>query len=558
MLLLMMACEPVSIEVPTPEDTHTETSAPEELWGASVYEPFRLLQVDVELDPDDWEVARNQSRNILDLLAGEDCLAEPFESPYTWFDARVSIDGEDFDEVRVRKKGLLGSVEPGRPSLKLRLDKTETDANFEGVSRLTLNNNRQDASRLKTCMGYEILARSGVAAPRCSLAHVTVNGEDLGLYSNVEPIREPLLARNFGGDGTNDLFEITLSDFRPDWVGSFQDKTGDSDRAILSEVTDALDLDDDDFLVRIEELVNVEQFMEFWAMEVILGHWDGYNGNTNNTWVYVDDDGRLNFIPWGIDAILVGEYPFGEHRPASVVAASALGARFYGIDSSREQYQATLQRLLDEVWDEDALQDHLDGLVDVGGSLAKKDNPAYTDVLGFMEDFVASRQDNIEAELATDPTWDEPLRANPCLKDVGSFEVAFSTTWGSYGTLPTWSTGGGELTLSLQGTDYPLTHLTSLVGEYDEGQTVLLVGGTMEDGGHVALYVVGPTTAFDEPGVKGADWSELNSYILADFDGDLADWQTWAWIGGDLNLTESSTVQGTPVVGSGTFTVWGG
>ena len=70
--------------------------------------------------------------------------------------------------------------------------------------------------------------------------------------------------------------------------------------------------------MRVEELVDVDQFLEFWAAEVLLGHWDGYNGNTNNFWVYVGDDGRLRFLPWGIDAILEGSEPFGAGRPTSL------------------------------------------------------------------------------------------------------------------------------------------------------------------------------------------------------------------------------------------------
>ncbi len=40
-------------------------------------------------------------------------------------------------------------------------------------------------------MAYKLFNDAGVQAPRCSFAKVTVNGEYLGLYSNVESIGKP-------------------------------------------------------------------------------------------------------------------------------------------------------------------------------------------------------------------------------------------------------------------------------------------------------------------------------------------------------------------------------
>ena len=560
MMLLFLACTPTSVTLSDRAIDDTDTAI-EDPWGDTVYEPFRLLEVSIELEPDEWDELRHQKTNILELLAGDDCLAEPFEKPYTWFDGTVTIDGEAYDRVGVRKKGLLGSVEPGRPSLKLRLDRNIEDQAFEEVTRFTLNNGRQDQSRFKTCMGYEILARAGVAAPRCSLAHVVVNGEDLGLYSNVEPIKPPLLARSFGDEGDGDVFEGTLSDFREDWVGSFENKTN-GDTAPLDQLTEAFEtLDDEDFVVRVEELVDLDQFLEVWAMEVILGHWDGYNGNTNNFWLYVGEDGRLRFIPWGIDAILVGDQPFGPGQPTSVVAASALSSRLYAIPETRERYLQTLDRLLDEVWKEARLREHLDELVQVGAPYAwPAGKPAeYFQVLDAMDSFLATRQDTIQSELANgQPVVSTDLRANPCLVEHGTVTLAFDTTWGSYGTLPTFSTGDGSLSLTLDDVDYPTTFMTAIIGEYEPDQSVLFIVGTLEDGNNAAFYGLGPTSSFESPGTTLVDWNDWTAYLLRDNQGDLTNWQTMAWISGELQLEESSLTQGDQVLGTGELTIWGG
>ncbi|MCP4172916.1 MAG: hypothetical protein GY758_19325, partial [Fuerstiella sp.] len=67
-------------------------------------------------------------------------------------------------------------------------------------------------------------------APRCSYAHVRVNGNDLGVYCHVESAKKPLLRRNFGTDeGT--LLEGTVTDFFADWEKSFERKTGKEEAA---------------------------------------------------------------------------------------------------------------------------------------------------------------------------------------------------------------------------------------------------------------------------------------------------------------------------------------
>ena len=37
---------------------------------------------------------------------------------------------------------------------------------------------------------------------------------------------------------------------------------------------------------RLDELVDLHEFVTFWAMESLIGFWDGYSGNQNNFFVY--------------------------------------------------------------------------------------------------------------------------------------------------------------------------------------------------------------------------------------------------------------------------------
>ena len=145
----------------------------------------RVLDISIEIDVEDWNTLRHQTRTLADVFAEieEYGLSRPFASIYTWFSATVTVDGQTHADVGVRKKGFVGSQSSTKPSLKLRFDKYVDGQSLPGdMSRMTLNNSVQDPSMVNTCLSYLVFAAAGNPAPRCNFATVSVNGADLGLY----------------------------------------------------------------------------------------------------------------------------------------------------------------------------------------------------------------------------------------------------------------------------------------------------------------------------------------------------------------------------------------
>lgn len=208
---------------------------------------------------------------------GGDCLATPPEDIFTWFRATVRVDGEAYTDVGVRKKGFLGSMSEARPALKVRFDKFVNDQLLGGVmQRLTLNNALQDGSMLNTCMALRIFADAGLPTPRCSFATVSANGKKLGLYVHVESVKDAFLERSFP-DPTGNLYEGTVSDFRPGWRGTFAKKTNEdaADWSDLDAVVEALLQASADWLAGdpsaagldgLRAIVDLDSFLTFWAI----------------------------------------------------------------------------------------------------------------------------------------------------------------------------------------------------------------------------------------------------------------------------------------------------
>lgn len=118
-----------------------------------------------------------------------------------YYACTVVIDGETFKNVAIRGKGntSLSQVTNDRYSYKIEFDHY-TDAPYHGLDKLCLNNIIQDNTYMKDYLCYQMMQQVGVAAPLCSYAYLTVNGEDWGLYLAVEAVEESFLQRNYGSD----------------------------------------------------------------------------------------------------------------------------------------------------------------------------------------------------------------------------------------------------------------------------------------------------------------------------------------------------------------------
>ena len=420
------ACDPDQGGVPDPT-WHEANCDP--------YDPGRLIDVNVAMTDAAWDALRSQMRPLLDTL-GERCPVRPPDSPFSFFPADVTVDGITMTNAGVRKKGFMGSLSNFRPSLKIKFSKFDGNKRWFGLDRLTLNNSRQDPSRIKQCLAYAVFRAAGVPAPRCNFAHVSVTTQsgtrDLGIYANVESIKDAFLRRVFGSSSGN-LYEGILADLRRGgWLPAYQRKTntGNNNGADLVELSNALDrLDDAALLAELEQLIDVDEFLTYWATEALVGHWDGYSGDTNNYFLYHDPiDGRFHFIPWGTDDTFGrGNLFYGEGTPAPLVwTRGALASRLYAIPTLANQYRDRLQTLFDSVWNETNL------LAEIGRMEALI-RPVTGDISGYIDEvrqFITTRRQKFIEDFGTSlPPANDVAAFRPCLTPVGNFDATFLTEW---------------------------------------------------------------------------------------------------------------------------------
>ena len=329
------------------------------------FDTSRLIKIDLKVEPADWDKVRVQHRSLVKTLRTDIPPSEQ-KKPFSYVSANLTIDGTDIGRVAIRKKGFVGSLDYDRPSLKIQIDQYEKKKMFAGVDTLTLNNNKQDGSRVHQLVGYQFFRAAGLPASHCNLALVSVNGKSLGVYSNVESLDKHYFRRAFkSAKGT--LYEGTVCDFHVHSLVRFERKFG-SKKAItfIKNASIALDSDDRSILGKLGRYLDLDRFYRYWAAEVLVGHWDGYVSNKNNYFVYFDSKSeRLHFLPWGLDQLATDRNMFwrqGFDPPKSVKADAAIPRRLYKNPEAKKKYFAAMRSLLDEVWDEDKLVAQIDDL----------------------------------------------------------------------------------------------------------------------------------------------------------------------------------------------------
>jgi len=433
------------------------TASAKELTLDDVFPTDRVIDVQITVAEKDWDKIRHQARNFVSALH-EDRKNAHIDGPYEYVTADVTIDGVKFEKVGLRKKGFIGSQSTSRPSLKIKLNHTDKAQKIGGLTNLTMNNNKQDNTIVSQFMGYALFNAVGSPAPRCAFAKVTVNGKNLGVYSHVETVRKTVLNRGFGNDdGT--LYEGTVVDFFEGWDGSFERKTGNQD-AGLAHIRKIIELCENESVPEeaIGELVDLDSFYRFWAIEGLLGFWDGYSGNANNFFAYLNPKTKkFHFMPWGADSLFRKRsmLNFDFRAPLSVKTKGRIAYHLYQTETGRKRYREALHGLLKDHWNEEKLLAECDRIEALVEPHLNREQSRFSRSLRGTREFIKERREDLMDETGERmPRWTKTPKAPPVIAEIGSVKVSFSGEW--MDESPRERTNLGKVTLQLSLGDKPV------------------------------------------------------------------------------------------------------
>ena len=282
--------------------------------------------------------------------------------------AKVTVreGGVIYTNVALHLKGAAGSFRAldDNPCFTLNFEKFAAGQAFHGLHKISLNNSVQDRSYLSEKICRELFEAAGVPVARAGHAKVEVNGRDLGLRVLTEGFNKQFLKRYFANTAGN-LYD---GGFVQDVTSSLAVNSGDhpedhsGQRALVAATRES---DPTKRMARLEQVLDMDCFLSYVAMDVIQCDWDGYAMNRNNWRIFHDlEAGKMVFFPHGLDQM------FGVERtspecPILPPMQGLVARQVIGTPEGRRRYLERMSQLYTNVFHVEALLKRVDDLAAV-------------------------------------------------------------------------------------------------------------------------------------------------------------------------------------------------
>lgn len=313
-------------------------------------------------------------------------------------DVPVTIHEGDtvYTNVAFHLKGSF-SFQPidSKPSLTLNFDKLAPGQRFHGLTKIHLNNSIQDPSYLCEQLARDLFNSLGVPAPRAGHALVSINGRDLGLFVLIEGANKQFVKRHFPSAEGN-LYDGGAGG---EVSSALKVDSGENpnDRSDLKRLVQAArETNVVKRLERLEQLLDVERFINFAATEAFLVHWDGYCIGQNNYRIFHDvTRDKMVFIPHGMDQLfgVSSSTSLSITPPFRGLVAKAL----FAIPEARRRYLRRLEELTSKELSVEALHGRIDRLAELLRA-ALADQPQ---TLGQIEQYLRALKGRIALRAAS-------------------------------------------------------------------------------------------------------------------------------------------------------------
>ena len=325
--------------------------------------------------------------------------------------ASVTVGDRTYPDVGIHVKGAAGSSRPldQNPALTLNFNKFVRDQDFQGLDKIHLNNSVQDPTLMTEYICAELFRKAGIPCPRVTHARISLNGRNLGLYVVKEGFDKGFLKQNFKSSKGN-LYD---GGFLREITDDLQKTSGPNpnDRSDLKALADAANERDLPKRVeRLQALLDLDQFVTYNALDVMVWNWDGYGKKRNNYRIYHDPGtGKMTFLTTGMDQMFWE--PGGSIAPdfEGLVARSVMQ-----VPEFRQRYFMRVAELLTNVFKIDAITNRMNWLeTRIDPALAEFDKGAAANQRNAANDLrnkIIQRAANIRQQLDHQP---KPVRFDP-------------------------------------------------------------------------------------------------------------------------------------------------
>lgn len=259
-----------------------------------LYDPSILRTIFLDFEQSDWEKE-----------------LEVFHDTDVDVPATMTVDGKEYPGVGIRFRGMSSyrMVPSGsKRSLNLALDLVDSEQRLHGYKTLNLLNAHEDESMMGTAL-YSHIARQYLPAPKANLVRLVVNGENWGIYNNVQQFNKEFMQENFnstkgarwkvsgspmGGGGM-----AYLGDDPSLYESRYEMKSGKKkDWEAFIELCKVLhETPIENLESELRKRMDVDGLLWFLALDNALINCDGYWIRASDYSICRDSDGLFHILP---------------------------------------------------------------------------------------------------------------------------------------------------------------------------------------------------------------------------------------------------------------------
>ena len=351
--------------------------------------------------------------------------------------ANLTINGQTIKGIGLRYKGngtFFAYVEDDvtrRLSFKIDFNEYDDELEFHGLTKINLNN----ASLIREPLSYELFREAGIYCSQVGYAKVSltipgkIDRRPHGLYTIIEQVDKRFLKDRYSSAKGLLMKPSTFGAFRyfgEEWdeyqIGFVpKTKPTEEQKQRVIEFSRLIHKSEDDaFEEKVEEYLDVDQFLRFIAVNVLLTNLDSFLGGSQNYYIYLDPaSNKFHFFPWDMDSSFgVAEWNRTPEmcREMSIDHPGGKGhtiiERVLNIPRHRQTYHDYLDTYLNTIFDEEKMYQQIERvgafvrpLVKINGSratdgfdavLAEKPNDLEQQPLKY---FVTRRRASVRRQL---------------------------------------------------------------------------------------------------------------------------------------------------------------
>ncbi len=303
--------------------------------------------------------------------------------PATFYYRNPVIPGDTVMLVGFRIRGNTSRAS-AKKSYKVDFNHFVPGRKFYDLEKMNLNGEHNDPSIMRSKLCWDLFQQIRVPASRANHVRLYINDKYYGLYINVEHVDDEFVQKRFGNQNGN-LYKclwpadlVYLGGDQQPYKKFFGGRPAyelitNKDKNDYSDLVHFIDVLNNtpapQFKQEIEKVFNVDNFLKWLAMNVLLGSWDDYWYLKNNYYLYhnIATD-KFEFIPYDDDNTYGIDWVGGDwatrdiYRWGNMQEKRPLVTRILELPEYRYRYTLYLDTFMNNEFSFEAQQPRIDQL----------------------------------------------------------------------------------------------------------------------------------------------------------------------------------------------------